>query len=429
MSKKLATLIFLFFVSFSPVLAQSIDPLSPWVSTTSPVSAVTQKSYGKSVMITGLTTGLCLTLNSNNVVTTTSCGSGGGGTFPFTSNSWGNSTSTTIGFYNGLFSNASSTFASSVRFPSLSAGGLALDSNGLLYTAATTTAGAGLSTSGNSFILDLTNPNSFTGLQTFQYSSTTRYSSFVTASTTNLILNGSSFNSLLGSGLTNSSGALTVSLSSLTATDGSLTFSGSYNGLTARTIGLNLGNSNTWTVNQNFNYSSSTSYSSFVTASTTNLIAGTASTTNQSVTGQLWIPNSSTASTTTLGQVAVDTTAGELHVKGTSESIFNPVRQLSLTFATSTAWTGTTTINLPSSFIPLTINQLMCYADTGTLDVDLYHGTTHLTMIIASTTQGIISFTSNNTLGVGEKWGISAGTSASSPTQMPCTINTTSIAQ
>ncbi len=80
-------------------------------------------------------------------------------------------------------------------------------------------------------------------------------------------------------GLTNStiSGVgLGSALAALTATDSTLTFSGSYTGATARTVGLNLGQANTWTVNQTFNYSSSTVYSSFVTASTTNLRVGLA---------------------------------------------------------------------------------------------------------------------------------------------------------
>lgn len=41
-----------------------------------------------------------------------------------------------------------------------------------------------------------------------------------------------------------------VSLAALTATNSTLTFSGSYDGSTARTVGLNLGNANTWTAAQ-----------------------------------------------------------------------------------------------------------------------------------------------------------------------------------
>src|SRR3990167_750101 len=43
-----------------------------------------------------------------------------------------------------------------------------------------------------------------------------------------------------------------VDLADLTATDGNLTFSGAYDGSTARTVGLNLGNANTWTASQSF---------------------------------------------------------------------------------------------------------------------------------------------------------------------------------
>lgn len=46
-----------------------------------------------------------------------------------------------------------------------------------------------------------------------------------------------------------SSSLSSAALASLTATDATLTFSGSFNGNTARTVGLNLGNADTWTVN------------------------------------------------------------------------------------------------------------------------------------------------------------------------------------
>lgn len=46
--------------------------------------------------------------------------------------------------------------------------------------------------------------------------------------------------------------ATDVDLADLTATDGTLTFSGTYDGQAARTIGLNLSNANTWTALQTF---------------------------------------------------------------------------------------------------------------------------------------------------------------------------------
>lgn len=54
--------------------------------------------------------------------------------------------------------------------------------------------------------------------------------------------------------------SLGSNLADLTATNGTLTFSGTYNGGTARTIGLNLSNANTWTGGQIFGNATSTDF-------------------------------------------------------------------------------------------------------------------------------------------------------------------------
>lgn len=87
LSTILALLILWGFSPYSPVVGQSIPALTQFVSTTTPTSAITQRTYGKAIKLTGLTTGLCLTLDANNLVTTTTCGSGGG-----TSSHWATST-------------------------------------------------------------------------------------------------------------------------------------------------------------------------------------------------------------------------------------------------------------------------------------------------------------------------------------------------
>lgn len=81
---------------------------------------------------------------------TLSCPGTGGGTFPFTPQSYGVSTTTTVGFLNGLFSTASSTFSDPFFLPTLSQGTLNIAANGLGYTTATTsvTNGTGISFSG-----------------------------------------------------------------------------------------------------------------------------------------------------------------------------------------------------------------------------------------------------------------------------------------
>lgn len=76
-------LIILGLALFVPAYADTIDPLPQFVSTSSPSSAITQRTFGKALKITGLTTGQCLALDSNSIVTTAACsgGSGGGNTF------------------------------------------------------------------------------------------------------------------------------------------------------------------------------------------------------------------------------------------------------------------------------------------------------------------------------------------------------------
>ncbi len=197
-------------------------------------------------------------LGSNGLVQTISTSTLSGQVFPFTSNSGYNSTSTVIGF-NGLFSTASSTFSNNLYLSNLSQGFNYLGSNGLVQTIATSslnlpnsalanstisgvslggslyslshdTSLTGTSYNGSASVSDLglalNHTNTWTVLQNFNYSSSTVYSSFLTASTTNLILNGQSFNNLLGAGLTNSSGALSVSTSQNISTLSNLTSNG-----------------------------------------------------------------------------------------------------------------------------------------------------------------------------------------------------------
>jgi len=137
--------------------------------------------------------------------------------FPFTVNSGYNATSTVIGF-NGLFSTASSTFGNATYFPSLSQGFAYIGSTGKLNSVASSS------------------------------------------------INLSGFNN---------------NLASLTATNASLTFSGSYNGSTARTVGLNVGNANSWTALQTF-ANSSTTLGSFSYASSTQYFGAGLTTCNSS---------------------------------------------------------------------------------------------------------------------------------------------------
>lgn len=86
---------------------------------------------------------------------------------------------------NGLVTTSGGTGALSVTANGTNGQVLAM-SGGVPTWVATTTAGTGLSYNGTSFLLNLANPNSWTALQTFNYSSSTAYSSFINASSTNL---------------------------------------------------------------------------------------------------------------------------------------------------------------------------------------------------------------------------------------------------
>lgn len=189
-------------------------------------------------------------------------------------------------------------------------------------------------------------------------------------------------------GLSDSNSTLTIGSTPVT-TSGTITAT------------LNLSHANTWSTLQTFTNSS---------------------TTLGSFSGSLWIPSLAQASSTTSGQTAIDTTSNELHYYGSSEEVIYPKRTPGLVYATSTAWTATTTIPLPSGWVNQTINAVQCYTDAGTLNVDIYHTTTHLTLLNASTTQGQFGFTANNTMTPGEKWYAGIGTPLSSPTQISCTF-------
>lgn len=137
----------------------SVSTLDQFTSTSSPATAITQRTWGKAFRLTGQSTG-CATFSLNGTLTSTgiACGSGSGGTsfsFPFTMAAhWGQTTAGTstalrllgtpfslFASSTSAFDNSSTTFAtvSNAWFPLVSIGGLAVDAQGKLYSAATTT--------------------------------------------------------------------------------------------------------------------------------------------------------------------------------------------------------------------------------------------------------------------------------------------------
>ena len=187
-------------------------------------------------------------------------------------------------------------------------------------------------------------------------------------------------------------GAADVSLANLSATDSTLTFSGTYTGATARTIGINLAQPNTWTGLQQFSNASSTQFS---------------------------------AATQTF---YIDS-AGKVMAKDTTNNWsgrLSPTRYLPLQQGTTTAWTGTTTgaytgmIVLPFSG---TARELRCYMYSTTANWHL-SGAFDQWVIGASSTVGTIQF--SKTFSANSILYYQAGNpSASTATSTSCTLGVT----
>jgi trimeric autotransporter adhesin len=262
-------------------------------------------------------------------------------------------------------------------------------------------------TNGNLYLAGISSGNMLkttTGGQVTNATNGTDYTLVTAVSCTNQVMTAltaagsgtcSSVSNTMLSNSTISGISLGSNLNALTATDGTLTFSGSYNGSTARTVGLNLGNSNTWTALQTFG-----------NASTTQATFGSSNKLYINSTGEV---------------TAYDTT------NGWSGQI-TPTRSLMLQTGTTTAWTASTTgAYMNTVVMPFagTIHTAKCTTDAGTLNVDIYHTTTHLTLFNASTTVGTVTFSTNNTVTAGEKLYMVAGTPASTPTSLTCTLAVT----
>jgi len=217
--------------------------------------------------------------------------------------------------------------------------------------------------------------------------------------------------------------SLGSNLADLTATNSTLTFSGTYNGGTARTIGLNLSNANTWTVNQTFNYSSSTAYSSFAVSSSTTSFIGTLTGAIISATQRLVTVISAAFTPSVEGEFGADTTSNQWkYFSGGAVRVVSPTLYSTFTYSTSTSWTGTTTIPLGTAFVAETWTGVQCFTNTGTANVSIYDGTNRMNMFNASTTVGTVTLSTNNTWTAGEKRYVDIGTPASTPTSVSCTI-------
>lgn len=115
--------LFFMLLTMQETHAQVIPVLPQFVSTTTPTTAITQAVFGRALKLTGLTTGECLGLDSNNLVIATVCGGAGSN---FLTNSGINTYLNTgsqlqAPYFNATSTTAVSTFAGSISLGSTTA--------------------------------------------------------------------------------------------------------------------------------------------------------------------------------------------------------------------------------------------------------------------------------------------------------------------
>ncbi len=142
----------------------------------------------------------------------------------------------------------------------------------------------------------------------------------------------------------------------------------------------------------------------------------------------LEIPNAASPTIDAIGEIALDTTQNQLLLGTSTNSSFPaviPTRQYpAFSYATSTAWTGTTTLQLGPAIVGETWVSAMCYTNAGSLFVKFSDQTNKMNDIKVTSTSGLATSTnSNNTFTAGEKRQVEVGTPASSPTSIACTVS------
>ncbi len=220
-------------------------------------------------------------------------------------------------------------------------------------------------------------------------------------------------------------GQATNCVSAITSSGSTLTVSSPTGNVN---IDLNLAHANTWSVLQTFTGGILGNNS---TSTITNLTMVTSTSTYATSTSIYASAGLSIASTTPTQAFSVhgkafisgDVFLGATTTATTSEGYtgrISPMRYLTLGTGTTTTWTSTTSgAYIPRTVAPFTgtIRNARCTLDAGFLNVDFYHTSTHLTLLLgASTTVGTVTFTSNNTFNVGEPIYASFGTTTTSTT-------------
>lgn len=324
----------------------------------------------------------CATFSSSGVLYSTgvSCGTGGG-TNPFETNtSWGAlmmSTTSRLAFPESLQSSSTIgqatigtlTATSTVTIPSLTSALIVTGAGGLLaeYTGIDCT---------NQFVRDV---------------------------------------SALGAGTCATIVAADVDLADLTATDGTLTFSGAYDGQTARTIGLNLTNANSWTGGQTFINATSTgsfyqSRDSYLASSSVGQLTVGALISTSTTSFKAGSIATAALAANTISGVALGSNLNALTndttLLGSSYNGSGAISDWGIDLANPNTWTGLITYNAGLTGINATSSgtfysmrdSYMASSSIGKLTVGAITATSSLTLVGAATgcatfTTGVLSST------------------------------------
>jgi hypothetical protein len=138
------------------------------------------------------------------------------------------------------------------------------------------------------------------------------------------------------------------------------------------------------------------------------------------------MPNGASQSPTLAGACGFDTTSGQLKCGdgAATQVIGNGKFYPSFRYATTTTWTGTTTIALGPAFIGESWNAWKCFTDAGFVAVVFNDATNNMNYAVASATVGTVALSSNNTYTAGEKRYVSIGTTTTSGTkEISCTVS------
>src|SRR3990167_6538280 len=135
-----------------------------------------------------------------------------------------------------------------------------------------------------------------------------------------------------------------------------------------------------------------------------------------------------TSATISVIDISADTNlavTAPVTLTGDTLSLGNVTMYPAFIYATSSAWTGTTTIPLAPAYVAETWNGVKCFTDVGTLNVVLSDGTNLMDLLNASTTVGTFTLSTNNTFTASEKRYVDIGTPISSPQKISCSISKT----